>query len=124
MVSGRADEGVEFPELELELCVEADGTDVEKGWIVQFGFEVAVDANNENTMKHSDTESILMLNVYSITLQEARLQRKREETTETVKFKNNNSIIDCWPGGLFSALYCSYYLATGYLFYYYRVRLS
>ena len=53
-VSGTDDEGVKLPELEIKLCavagVEADGTDVGKGWRVQFGA-----VNNENTMKQSDT---------------------------------------------------------------------
>ena len=58
VVSGKDDEGVKLPELEMKLCVvagvEADGTDV--------GFEVVGAVNNENTLKQSDTESIMQRN--------------------------------------------------------------
>ena len=44
VVSGKDDEGVKLPELEVKLCVvagvEADGTDVGKGREVQFGSSV------------------------------------------------------------------------------------
>ena len=58
VVSGKGDEGVKLPELEVKLCVvagvEADGTDV--------GSPVVGSVNNENTMKLSDTESIKQRN--------------------------------------------------------------
>ena len=66
VVSGKDDEGVKLPELEIKLCVvvgvEADGTDVGKGRRVRFGFEVVGAVNNENTLKQSDTESIMQRN--------------------------------------------------------------
>ena len=66
VVSGKDDEDVKLPELEMKLCVvagvEADGTDVGKGGRVRFGSEVVGSVNNENTLKQSDTESIMQRN--------------------------------------------------------------
>lgn len=57
---------VEPPELELRLCVvEADGTDVEEGRRVQFGFEVVGAEKHEKTQSDPDSDRFTMMKICS-----------------------------------------------------------